>query len=168
MQSRTHNLNELRLNNAGEKVKLVGWFENIRKVGKNLAFIVMRDFFGKTQIVADTEEMIAKFDAINTESTISVEGTVRERSSKNPNMPTGEIEVVCEKMEVLGKCIYSELPFEVNRSKEAGEDLRLKYRYLDLRNPQVKDKLVLRSNIIFELRKSMIEHGFMEIQTPIL
>ncbi len=168
MQSRTHNLNELRLKDVGKHVKLVGWLENIRKVSKNLAFIVMRDFFGKTQIVADNEDIIAQFSAINTESTISVEGEVRERSSKNPNMDTGDIEVVCQKLEVLGKCIYNELPFEINRSKEADENLRLKYRYLDLRNPAVKEKLILRSNVIFELRKSMIEHGFMEIQTPIL
>ena len=168
MQSRTHNLNELRLQNVGEKVKIVGWMENVRKVSKNLAFIVMRDFYGKTQAVAETEDIIELISSINCESTISVEGTVRERVSKNPNMATGDIEVVCEKVEVLGKCIYNELPFEINRSKEADENLRLKYRYLDLRNPQVKDKIVLRSQIVSELRQRMQENGFLEITTPIL
>ena len=110
-------------------------------------------------------EQISK---VNTESTISVTGTVRERSSKNANLPTGEIEVVPEKIEILGKCIYNELPFEINRSKEADENTRLKYRYLDLRNPAVKSKIVLRCNVVAELRRSMMEHGFLEITTPIL
>lgn len=167
-QSRTHNCNELTIKNVNEKVVLVGWMENIRKVSKNLAFVVLRDFYGTTQIVIDNEEMMSKLDGINCESTISVSGTVRERSSKNPNMKTGEIEVVPSEIEILGRCIYNELPFEINRSKEADESVRLKYRYLDLRNPEVKDKIILRSNIVTELRRSMTEKGFLEITTPIL
>ncbi len=167
-QSRTHNCNELRLADAGKEVTLVGWFENIRKVSKNLGFLILRDFYGTTQIVVETEDMMAIIDSINKESTISVTGTVRERSSKNTELPTGEIEVVPTAIQVLGKCDHNELPFEINRSKEADENTRLKYRYLDLRNPEVKSKIVLRSKIVAELRASMIAHDFMEITTPIL
>ena len=167
-QSRTHTCNELRLADAGKSVTLVGWYENLRRVSKNLGFLILRDFYGTTQIVIETEEMMDQISGVNTESTLSVSGIVRERSSKNPNLPTGEIEVVPEKIEILGKCIYNELPFEINRSKEADENTRLKYRYLDLRNPAVKEKIVLRCNVVAELRRSMMEHGFLEITTPIL
>ena len=167
-QSRTHNCNELRLSNAGEKVTLVGWYENLRKVSKNLGFLILRDFYGTTQIVVETEEMMEKLDGVNKESTISVTGTVRERSNKNTELPTGEIEVVPEGIEILGKCIYNALPFEINQSREADENTRLKYRYLDLRNPSVKSKIVLRSRIVAELRNKMNELGFLEITTPIL
>ena len=138
IQSRTHNCGQLRLENAGEKVTLVGWLENMREVGSTLGFVVLRDFYGTTQIVLETEEMVKLAKGINKESTISVSGTVRERSSKNPNQATGDIEVVPEKIEVLGRCRYNELPFEINHSREADENARLKYRYLDLRNPEVK------------------------------
>ncbi len=168
MQSRTHTCGELRIENVGNKVKLVGWLENLREVGSELGFVVLRDFYGTTQIVIETEEMMKVVKGINKESTISVEGTVRERSSKNPKLPTGDIEVVPEKIDVLGRCRYNELPFEINRSREADESARLKYRYLDLRNPEVKKNIILRSNVIAALRKSMIEHDFMEITTPIL
>mgnify|MGYP000394588956 FL=1 len=167
-QSRTHNCNELRLSNAGEKVTLVGWYENLRKVSQNLGFLILRDFYGTTQIVVETEEMMEKLDGVNKESTISVTGTVRERSNKNTELPTGEIEVVPEAIEILGKCIYNALPFEINQSREADENTRLKYRYLDLRNPAVKSKIVLRSRIVAELRNKMNELGFLEITTPIL
>lgn len=167
-QSRTHNCNELRLSNAGEKVTLVGWYENLRKVSKNLGFLILRDFYGTTQIVVETEEMMEKLGGVNKESTISVTGTVRERSNKNTELPTGEIEVVPEGIEILGKCIYNALPFEINQSREADENTRLKYRYLDLRNPSVKSKIVLRSRIVAELRNKMNELGFLEITTPIL
>ncbi len=101
MQGRTHNCGQLRLENAGEKVTLVGWFENIRKVSKNLGFVILRDFYGTTQIVVETEDLMEQFSAINTESTIEVTGTVRERSSKNPKLATGDIEVVPETVKVL-------------------------------------------------------------------
>mgnify|MGYP004532379917 FL=1 len=167
-QSRTHTCNELRLENVGEKVKIVGWMENVREVGNNFAFVVVRDFYGTTQVVVETEEMMNIVHSINKESTISVEGVVRERASKNPKQATGDIEVVPEKIEILGKCRYNELPFEINRSREADESARLKYRYLDLRNPAVKQNIILRCNVVAALRQAMTEHGFLEITTPIL
>ncbi len=167
-QSRTHTCNQLRVENVGEKVKLVGWMENVREVGQNFAFVIVRDFYGTTQVVVETEDMMKLVKSINKESTISVEGTVRERASKNPKIATGDIEVVPEKIEVLGRCRYNELPFEINRSREADETTRLKYRYLDLRNPAVKQNIILRCNVIAALRKSMMEHDFLEITTPIL
>lgn len=168
MQSRTHTCGELRLSDAGKEVKLCGWLENFREVGAELGFVVIRDFYGTTQVVAENADMVKQFKAITKESTISVEGVVRERSSKNPKQETGEIEVVPKKVEVLGRCRYNELPFEINHSREADETARLKYRYLDLRNPEVKKNIILRSQIIAALRSSMIDHGFMEITTPIL
>ena len=168
MQSRTHTCGELRITDAGKKVQLAGWLENFREVGAELGFVVIRDFYGTTQIVIETAEMMKTFKAITKESTIQVEGTVRERSSKNPKLDTGDIEVVPEKVTVLGRCRYNELPFEINHSREADEAARLKYRYLDIRNPEVKKNLILRSNVIAALRQSMIEHNFMEITTPIL
>ena len=127
-QNRTHNCNELRMEHVGERVRLVGWMENVREVGQNFAFVVLRDFYGTTQIVIETEEMMQVVKPLNKESTIAVEGVVRERASKNPKLPTGDIEIVPEKIEVLGKCLYNELPFEINRSREADEANRLKYR----------------------------------------
>ena len=168
IQSRTQTCGELRLGNAGEHVTLAGWLENVRTVGSNFAFVVLRDFYGVTQIVIETEEMMNLVKGINKESTISVSGTVRERASKNNKLPTGEIEVVPDKIEVLGRCQHNELPFEINRSREADETQRLKYRYLDLRNPAVKNNIILRCNVIAALRKAMLEHDFLEITTPIL
>ena len=168
IQSRTHNCGELRLADVGKQVTVVGWYENLRKGSKNLGFLILRDFYGTTQIVVETEEMMEQLDGVNKESTLSISGTVRERSSKNMELPTGEIEVVPETLEILGKCIYNALPFEINQSREADENTRLKYRYLDLRNPEVKSKIVLRSRIVAELRQRMNELGFMEITTPIL
>ena len=167
-QSRTHTCNELRMENVGQKVKIVGWMENVREVGSNFAFVVVRDFYGTTQVVIEDEAMMAVVKGINKESTISVEGTVRERASKNPKLPTGDIEVVPDKIEVLGKCRYNELPFEINRSREADETQRLRYRYLDLRNPAVKKNIILRCNVVAARRQAMTEHGFLEITTPIL
>ena len=168
MQSRTHNCGELRISNVGESVTLVGWLENMREVCSGLGFVVLRDFYGTTQIVLETEEMVKTVKAINKESTISVKGVVRERSSKNPKQETGDIEVVPESVTVLGRCRYNELPFEINHSREADETARLKYRYLDLRNPEVKKNIILRCNVIAALRQAMTEHGFLEITTPIL
>ncbi len=168
MQSRTHTCGELRLADAGKQVKIVGWMENVREVGSNFAFVVLRDFYGTTQVVIETEEMMAAIHGLNKESTISVEGVVRERSSKNPKLPTGEIEVVPSKIEVLGRCRHNSLPFEINRSREADETMRLKHRYLDLRNPAVKNNIILRCNVVSALRQGMTEQGFLEITTPIL
>jgi aspartyl-tRNA synthetase len=167
-QSRTHTCGQLRLQNAGETVTLVGWMENVREVGANFAFVVLRDFYGTTQVVIETEEMMNVVKPLNKESTISVTGVVRERESKNPKQATGDIEVVPTAISVLGRCRYNELPFEINRSREADETQRLKYRYLDLRNPAVKSNIVLRCNVVSALRQAMTEHGFLEITTPIL
>jgi len=168
MQSRTHNCNQLRMENVGETVKLVGWMENVREVGGNLAFLVLRDFYGTTQVVVEDAALLAQIKGYNKESTISVEGVVRERASKNPKQPTGDIEIVPTKIELLGRCRYNELPFEINRSREADESARLKYRYLDLRNPAVKANIILRCNVIAALRAAMLAHDFLEITTPIL
>ncbi|MBQ6974800.1 MAG: aspartate--tRNA ligase [Oscillospiraceae bacterium] len=168
MQMRTHTCNELRLSDAGRQVKLVGWMENVRTVGSNFAFVVLRDFYGTTQVVVEDEAMMAIIRDLNKESTISVEGVVRERASKNPKQATGDIEVVPQKIEVLGRCRYNSLPFEINRSREADETQRLKYRYLDLRNPAVKSNIVLRCQVIAALRQAMMAHDFLEITTPIL
>ena len=167
-QNRTHTCGELRLSDAGKAIKICGWLENLREVGSELAFAVVRDFYGTTQVVAETADMVALLKSINKESTISVEGTVRERDSKNAKLPTGEIEVVPGKIEVLGRCQHNELPFPINRSREADEATRLKYRYLDLRNPAVKNNIILRCQVVAALRQAMTEHGFLEITTPIL
>ena len=168
MQSRTHNCGELRLSDAGKAVTIVGWMENVREVGANFAFVVLRDFYGTTQVVIETEEMMKAVKGLNKETTISVTGTVRERESKNKKIPTGEIEVVPERIEVLGKCVHNQLPFEINKSKDADENVRLKYRFLDLRNPAVKSNIILRCQVVAELRRLMTEKGFLEITTPIL
>ena len=165
---RTHSCGELRMEHVGQTVTIAGFMENIREVGQNFAFVILRDFYGTTQVVVETEEMMQVFKGLNKESTVAVTGTVRERDSKNPKLPTGDIEVVPAKVDVLGRCRHNELPFQVNRSREADETARLKYRYLDLRNPEVKNNIILRSSVVAALRASMIDHGFMEITTPIL
>ena len=167
-QSRTNTCGELRLGDAGKKVTIVGWLENVREVGSNFAFLVLRDYYGTTQVVVETEDMMKLVKTINKESTISATGTVRERESKNSKLPTGDIEVVPEKIEVLGKCFHNQLPFEINKSRDADENTRLKYRFLDLRNPAVKSNIVLRCQVVAELRKRMTDLGFLEITTPIL
>ena len=167
-QSRTHTCGELRAADAGKTVTLVGWMENVREVGSNFGFLVLRDFYGTTQVVIETADMMAVVKPLNKESTISVTGAVRIRESKNKKLPTGEIEVVPTDIKVLGRCRYNELPFEINRSREADESARLKYRYLDLRNPEVKNNIVLRCNVVAALRQAMTEEGFLEITTPIL
>ena len=168
MQSRTHNCGELRLANAGQNVTIVGWLENVREVGSNFAFCVLRDYYGTTQVVIENEEMMKAIKPINKESTISVTGVVRERESKNTKIPTGEIEVVPSEIKVLGKCVHNQLPFEINKSRDADENVRLKYRYLDLRNPNVKKNIILRCQVVSAIRAAMTEKGFLEITTPIL
>ena len=167
-QNRTHTCNELRLEHVGQQVRLCGWMENVREVGNNFAFVVLRDFYGTTQLVIDHEAMFRQIKGLNKETTLCVVGTVRERDSKNPKQATGDIEIVPETIEVLGKCRHNELPFEINRSTDADETLRLKYRYLDLRNPAVKQNILLRCNVVSALRAAMSAHNFLEITTPIL
>ena len=168
MQGRTHNCGQLRMENVGEEVRLVGWYENLRKVSKSLGFMILRDFYGTTQIVVEDDRIMEQLSDINYESTLEITGIVRERSSKNSGLATGDVEVVPSGITVLGKCRYNELPFQINHSREADENARLKYRYLDLRNPQVKSKMILRSKVVARLRSAMLENDFMEITTPIL
>ena len=163
---RTHNLGELNIANVGEEVELSGWIQKIRNLG-GMIFIDLRDQFGITQIVINDSELQEQAKDFVTESCIHIYGKVVERSSKNPKMSTGEIEVVASKMEVLGKC-KNVLPFEINTDQEVREDLRLEYRFLDLRNQKLHDSILLRSKILKTLRDKMDELGFAEIQTPIL
>ena len=167
-QYRTHNCGELRAQDAGKTVTLAGWMENLREVGGGVGFLVLRDFFGVTQVVVETEDLLAQVKALNKETTIQVEGTVRERTNKNPKIPTGDVEIAPQSIRVLSRCQHNELPFEVNFSRDADEAQRLRYRYLDLRNPQVKGNIVLRSQVVSALRRAMEAEGFQEINTPIL
>ena len=163
---RTHNCGELNEKNIGSEVKLSGWVQKIRNLG-GMVFIDLRDQFGITQIVVSSEEMQNKVKEITTESSVCISGKVVERASKNPNLSTGSIEVVANNIEVLGKC-KNVLPFEVNTDQEVREDLRLEYRFLDLRNEKLHNNILLRSKILKTLRDKMDELGFAEIQTPIL
>lgn len=165
---RTHTCGELNINNVGEDVKLSGWVQKIRDLG-GMIFIDLRDEFGITQILIsnDNKELEEKAKALTTESCIHIEGQVVERASKNPNMSTGKIEVKASKIEVLGKC-KNVLPFEVNTDQEVREDLRLEYRFLDLRNEKLHNNILLRSKILKTIRDKMDELDFTEIQTPIL
>ena len=163
---RTHNLGELNIKNVGEKVELSGWIQKIRNLG-GMIFIDLRDEFGITQIVINEETLQEQAKEFTTESCIHIYGEVVERSSKNPKMATGEIEVVANKLEILGKC-KNVLPFEINTDQDVREDLRLEYRFLDLRNKKLHDSILLRSKVLKTLRDKMDELGFTEIQTPIL
>ncbi|MCH5142371.1 MAG: aspartate--tRNA ligase [Clostridiales bacterium] len=167
MKYRTHNCGQLRKEDVGKKVKIAGWLDSKRDKG-GLLFAVLRDFYGVTQVVCSEEPCLSDLRNIPTESTVSVEGEVVLRSAPNEKLPTGLIEIVPEKVEILGKRIMPALPFEVSHSLDVGEDTRLRYRFLDLRNPLVKDKIILRSQIIQEIRRLMTEQGFLEISTPIL
>lgn len=167
-QYRSHHCNELRLQDVGKEVKLAGWCENFRRVSKKLGFLILRDYFGITQVVIETDEMLEKVSDLNKETVVQIFGMVKERTSKNETVDTGDIEIAPTRIEILGKCVHNELPFEINHSRDADENIRLKYRYLDLRNPEVKKNIVLRCNVISELRKMMSEQGFLEITTPIL
>ena len=163
---RTKNLGELRIENVGETVELAGWIQKIRNLGA-MMFIDLRDEDGITQIVINDEKLQSIAKELVKESCIHIEGKVVERTSKNPKMPTGDIEVIASKIEVLGKC-KAELPFEVNSEVEAREDLRLEYRFLDLRNEKLHKNILLRPKILKAFRDKMDELGFTEIQTPIL
>ena len=163
---RTKNLGELRLENVGETVELAGWIQKIRNLG-GMTFLDLRDEDGITQIVINDEGLQNQAKELVKESCIHIEGEVVERTSKNPKMATGDIEVIANKIEVLGKC-KPELPFEINSDVEAREDLRLEYRFLDLRNEKLHKNILLRSKILKAFRDRMDELGFFEIQTPIL
>ncbi len=163
---RTHNLGELRKKNINEEVELSGWVQKLRNLG-GMIFIDLRDQYGITQIVINDEKMQEEVKNIPTETCIHICGKVVERSNKNSKMPTGDIEVVANKFEVLGKC-KNVLPFEINTDQEVREDLRLEYRFLDLRNEKLHNTILLRSKVLKTIRDKMDELGFAEIQTPIL
>ena len=168
---RTHNCGELRMVNVGQVVKLAGWVQRIRNLGA-MKFIDLRDQFGITQIIiGDDSNLHEEAENLVTECVISVEGVVSERSNKNSKISTGDIELQATKITMLGKC-KSVLPFEVNSEKidisSVREDLRLEYRYLDLRNEKIHNNILLRSKIMKFVRDKMDELGFTEIQTPIL
>ena len=165
---RTKTCGELRIANAGEKVTLAGWVQRLRKMGA-MTFVDLRDRYGITQIVFNNEVDEALCDAANglgREYVIQLTGTVAERSSKNANLPTGDIEIIAEAMTVLNK---SEVPpFTIEDNSDGGDDLRMQYRYLDLRRNAVRRNLELRSKICFELRRYLNDHNFLEVETPIL
>lgn len=163
---RTHNCNELNEKDVGKSVALCGWLHSVRDLGA-VVFFVLRDFYGVTQVTVSDEKAKEQVRNIPRESTLRVTGKVILRSSPNPSLPTGLIEIEPDSIEVLGKCSEA-LPFEIPNSLSSREDVRLKYRFLDLRNPLVKDKIVLRSKIVSSIRRRMTEKGFLEITTPIL
>lgn len=163
---RTHNCNELRIVNVGEEVTIAGFVSKIRNYG-GLTFIDIRDHYGITQVVIRDEKLIEKYSKVPAESTIRVKGKVVERENKNPNIPTGDIEINGEEIEVLGRAKVN-LPFEINSDyRNNKEDLRLQYRFLDLRNSDIHKNIVLRSKIMKDVRNYMDSLGFVEIQTPI-
>jgi aspartyl-tRNA synthetase len=163
---RTHNCNELRDTDAGKTVRLEGWLQGTRDMG-NIIFATLRDFYGITQVTVSDEKLKAELRDIPRESTVAVDGRVILRSAPNKQIATGLIEIEPSGIEVLGRCV-EQLPFEINDSLRSKEETRLKYRFLDLRNPSVKDKIVLRSKVVSALRAKMTERGFLEITTPIL
>ena len=158
-------LNNVSEADIGKEIKIAGWVENIRDHG-GVSFIDLRDMYGVVQVVLRDTELL---NGIVKEDCVGITGLVEKRDEEtyNPKIPSGTIEVEAHSIEVLGK-VYKQLPFEIQTSKEIREDLRLKYRYLDLRNQKVKDNMIFRSNVISFLRNKMTELGFMEIQTPIL
>ena len=160
---RNKNCGELRIENVGENVKLAGWVNSIRRLG-GIVFLTLRDHFGITQILLKDENMLGE---VCKECTISVDGTVLERESKNPKMETGDIEVLANSITLLGKC-KPVLPFEISDSVNTKEELRLKYRYLDLRNPETHNMVVFRAKVLNYVRNKLTNMGFLEVQTPIL
>ena len=159
----THSCGELRLENVGEHVVISGWLASIRKLG-GIVFCTVRDNYGITQIVVHDEKIL---EGICKETVVRVEGDVVERSSKNAKMETGDIEINVSSLSVLGKC-NPVLPFEISDAPNTKEELRFKYRYLDLRNPQTHEVLKKRSEILHYIRNKMHDNGFVEVQTPIL
>ena len=162
---RTHYCNDIRESHIGQTVQLAGWVDTIRDHG-GVIFVDIRDYTGITQTVVHDESLLAN---VNKETVISVTGVVskRDEDTVNEKLDTGRVELVVDQLEVLGTCLNM-LPFDIHNSKQTREDIRLKYRYLDLRNPEIRDNIVLRSKVISHMRKKMEEKGFLEIQTPIL
>ena len=166
---RTHTCNEIRIDDVGKKVKIAGFVETIRDFG-GLVFLDIRDMYGVTQVVTSEDSGEVDFAShIPIESSVCVEGIVRKRDKEtiNEKLDTGLVEIRIEKITILGKRTKT-LPFEINSNQDVREDLRLQYRYLDLRNTKLKDNLVLRAKLLQFLREEMIKQGFLEVQTPIL
>ncbi|MDD6313587.1 MAG: aspartate--tRNA ligase [Porphyromonadaceae bacterium] len=165
---RNNTCGELRLKDAGKEVKLAGWVQRLRKMG-GMTFIDLRDRYGITQIVFNNDtdaELCARANALGREFVVEVVGEVAERSNKNANLPTGEIEIIARSLRVLNR---SEIPpFTIEDDTDGGDDLRMKYRYLDLRRPCVRKNLELRHKMAFEIRRYLDSKGFLEIETPIL
>lgn len=164
---RTNNCGALRLKNVGEQVTLAGWVSKVRRLGA-MSFLDLRDRYGVTQLVFDqkngeTEKIL---DQVGREWVIKVEGVVRERSSKNPNLPTGEIEIDVTSIKVLNPSDVP--PFTIEEHSDGGDDLRMRYRYLDIRREPVKNNLILRHKLALETRKYLDSQGFLEIETPML
>ena len=159
---------ELRLADAGSEARLAGWVQRVRKMG-GMTFLDLRDRYGITQVVFDQElnpELFAKANSLGREFVVEIKGKVEERASKNPNLPTGDIEIVANDINVLNR---SEIPpFTIEDNTDGGDDLRMKYRYLDLRRPCVRKNLELRHKMAFEIRRYLDSKGFLEIETPIL
>ena len=166
---KTHTCNEISLEDVGKKVRIAGFVETIRDLG-GLVFLDIRDMYGITQVVTSMESQdVDVVSHIPIESSVTVYGTVRKRSeeTRNPKLKTGEVEIYIEEIKVLGKRTAN-LPFEVNSNQEVREDVRLKYRYLDLRSQKLQNNLKLRAEVLQFLRAQMVEQGFLEVQTPIL
>ena len=165
---RDNTCGELRLADAGRKARIAGWVQRVRKMG-GMTFVDVRDRYGITQVVFNTEinpELQAAANALGREYVVEIRGTVKERDSKNPHLPTGDIEIVADEVKILNK---SEIPpFTIEEQSDGGDDLRMKYRYLDLRRPNVRANLELRHRMAFEIRRYLDANGFLEIETPIL
>ena len=164
-QYRDVTLKEINEGDIGRELRVAGWIENIRDHG-GVSFVDLRDMYGVLQVVMRDTSLL---EGLSKEMSVSIEGLIEKRDEEtyNPRIPTGTIEMEAHQVDVLGK-VYKQLPFEIMTSKETREDVRLKYRYLDLRNQKVKDNIIFRSQVIAYLREKMTEMGFLEIQTPIL
>ena len=165
---RTKTCGELRIDNVGEKVTLAGWVQSIHNLGA-LSFVDLRDRYGITQLAFNedaSDELKAKAASLGREFVVQARGVVAERYSKNKNIPTGDIEIVVSELNVINASLTP--PFTIEENSDGGDDLRMKYRYLDLRRPCVRKNLELRHKFAFEVRRYLDQQGFMEIETPVL
>ena len=165
---RSHTCGELRLADAGKNVTLAGWVQRSRKMG-GMTFVDLRDRYGITQLVFNTEvnaELCERANHLGREYVIQAKGTVSERSSKNANIPTGEIEIIVSELNILNAAQTP--PFTIEDNTDGGDDLRMKYRYLDLRRTAVRKNLELRHRMTMEVRRYLDSKGFLEVETPML
>ena len=166
---RSHNCGELRIKHVGLEVKLSGWIHKIRDKG-SLIWIDLRDRYGITQIIVDTNEssknLVEQVKKVGREYVISVKGTVKERESKNPNIGTGDVEITLQEIEILNKSKVP--PFTLDENTDGGDELRMKYRYLDIRRNSIKNNLIFRNSVTLEIRKYLNDLGFIDVETPYL